>query len=285
MDIKKVGVVGSGLMGAGIVEICAKSGYDVVVREINDELLQTGLDRLSASLDKAVKRGKLEAEAREAAWERIRGTTSLEDLAGSDLVIEAVTENMSLKKEVFSQLDELCPDHTILTSNTSSLSITEIASATQRPDKDKVIGLHFFNPVPIMPLLEIVRALLTSDETLEISLAFGSTLKKTTVVAKDTPGFIVNLLLIPFLLDAVRAYESGMATKEDIDTGIKLGLNHPMGPLTLLDFVGLDTTLFIADAMYGEFKDPRYAAPPLLRRMVMAGRMGRKSGAGIYDYS
>jgi 3-hydroxybutyryl-CoA dehydrogenase len=283
MDIKKVGVVGSGLMGAGIVEICAKSGYDVVVREINDELLQTGLDRLSASLDKAVKRGKLEAEAREAAWERIRGTTSLEDLAGSDLVIEAVTENMSLKKEVFSQLDELCPDHTILTSNTSSLSITEIASATQRPDK--VIGLHFFNPVPIMPLLEIVRALLTSDETLEISLAFGSTLKKTTVVAKDTPGFIVNLLLIPFLLDAVRAYESGMATREDIDTGIKLGLNHPMGPLTLLDFVGLDTTLFIADAMYGEFKDPRYAAPPLLRRMVMAGRMGRKSGAGIYDYS
>jgi 3-hydroxybutyryl-CoA dehydrogenase len=283
MDIKKVGVVGSGLMGAGIVEICAKSGYDVVVREINDELLQTGLDRLSASLDKAVKRGKLEAEAREAAWGRIRGTTSLEDLAGSDLVIEAVTENMSLKKEVFSQLDELCPDHTILTSNTSSLSITEIASATQRPDK--VIGLHFFNPVPIMPLLEIVRALLTSDETLEISLAFGSTLKKTTVVAKDTPGFIVNLLLIPFLLDAVRAYESGMATKEDIDTGIKLGLNHPMGPLTLLDFVGLDTTLFIADAMYGEFKDPRYAAPPLLRRMVMAGRMGRKSGAGIYDYS
>jgi 3-hydroxybutyryl-CoA dehydrogenase len=270
-------------MGAGIVEICAKSGYDVVVREINDELLQTGLDRLSASLDKAVKRGKLEAEAREAAWGRIRGTTSLEDLAGSDLVIEAVTENMSLKKEVFSQLDELCPDHTILTSNTSSLSITEIASATQRPDK--VIGLHFFNPVPIMPLLEIVRALLTSDETLEISLAFGSTLKKTTVVAKDTPGFIVNLLLIPFLLDAVRAYESGMATREDIDTGIKLGLNHPMGPLTLLDFVGLDTTLFIADAMYGEFKDPRYAAPPLLRRMVMAGRMGRKSGAGIYDYS
>jgi 3-hydroxybutyryl-CoA dehydrogenase len=283
MNIKNVGVVGSGLMGAGIAETCAKSGYNVVVSEINDQLLQAGISRIAASLDKAVERGKLENSAREEAWTRIQGTTSLKDLAESDLVIEAIPENMTLKKDLFGALDKLCPAHTILTSNTSSLSITEIASATQRPEQ--VIGLHFFNPVPVMPLLEIVRALLTNDETLEISLAFGKTVGKTTIVAKDTPGFIVNRLLIPFLLDAVRTYESGNATREDIDTGIKLGLNHPMGPLTLLDFVGLDTTLFVADAMYEELKDSRFAAPALLRRMVMAGRLGRKSGAGIYDYS
>lgn len=283
MDIKNVGVVGCGLMGAGIVESSAKTGYNVVVLEVNDELLQAGLRRVESSLDKAVKRGKLDAEARDAAWARIRGTTTLEELAGSDLVIEAVVENMEVKKQVFGVLDQLCQSHAILASNTSSLSITEIASATQRAEK--VIGLHFFNPVPVMPLLEIVRALLTSEETLEVAQEFGVSLGKTTIVAKDTPGFIVNLLLIPFLLDAMRALESGKATKEDIDTGIKLGLNHPMGPLTLTDFVGLDTTLFIADAMYEEFKDARYAAPPLLRRMVMAGRWGRKSGAGFYDYS
>ncbi|MBG7609700.1 MAG: 3-hydroxybutyryl-CoA dehydrogenase [Anaerolineae bacterium] len=283
MNINNVGVVGSGLMGAGIVETCAKSGYKVVVREINDQLLQTGISRIAASLDKAVERGKLEKSARETAWKRIKGTTSLEDLAQSDLVIEAIPENMALKKDLFRTLDKLCPAHTILASNTSSLSITEIASATRRPEQ--VIGLHFFNPVPVMPLLEIVRALLTNDITLDISISFGKALGKTTIIAKDTPGFIVNLLLIPFLLDAVRVYEGGNATKEDIDTGVKLGLNHPMGPLTLLDFVGLDTTLFVADAMYEEIKDSRYAAPPLLRRMVMAGRLGRKSGAGIYDYS
>ncbi|MBI5828693.1 MAG: 3-hydroxybutyryl-CoA dehydrogenase, partial [Chloroflexi bacterium] len=187
-----------------------------------------------------------------------------------------------LKKEVFSALDRLCPPHTILSSNTSSISIAEMAAATKR--KGQVIGLHFFNPVPVMPLLEIVRALLTGDDTLEFAKSFGASLSKTTIVAKDTPGFIVNLLLIPFLLDAIRALESGKATREDIDTGVKLGLNHPMGPLTLGDFVGLDTTLFVADAIYEELKDPRYAAPTLLRRMVMAGRLGRKSGAGFYDY-
>ncbi len=282
MDIKTVGVVGCGLMGAGIVETCARSGYSVVVREVNDGLLQAGLKRIEGSLGKAIERGKLAPEARAATWARIKGATALDDLAGSDLVIEAVVENMALKKEVFGALDRLCPPHTILSSNTSSLSITEMAAATQRPGQ--VIGLHFFNPVPVMPLLEIVRALLTNDETLEFAKSFGASLGKTTIVAKDTPGFIVNLLLIPFLLDSVRALESGKATKEDIDTGVKLGLNHPMGPLTLGDFVGLDTTLFVADAIYEELKDPRYAAPTLLRRMVMAGRLGRKSGAGFYDY-
>ncbi|MBI5291517.1 MAG: 3-hydroxybutyryl-CoA dehydrogenase [Chloroflexi bacterium] len=282
MDIKTVGVVGCGLMGAGIVETCARAGYSVVVREVNDGLLQAGLKRIESSLSKAVERGKLTPEARAATWARIKGATTLDDLAGSDLVIEAVIENMALKKEVFSALDRLCPPHTILSSNTSSLSITEMAAATRRPGQ--VIGLHFFNPVPVMPLLEIVRALLTGDDTLEFAKSFGASLSKTTIVAKDTPGFIVNLLLIPFLLDAIRALESGKATREDIDTGVKLGLNHPMGPLTLGDFVGLDTTLFVADAIYEELKDPRYAAPTLLRRMVMAGRLGRKSGAGFYDY-
>jgi 3-hydroxybutyryl-CoA dehydrogenase len=282
MDIKTVGVVGCGLMGAGIVETCARAGYSVVVREVNDGLLQAGLKRIEGSLGKAVERGKLAADTRAATWTRIKGATALEDLAGSDLVIEAVVENMALKKEVFSALDRLCPPHTILSSNTSSLSIAEMAAATKRPGQ--VIGLHFFNPVPVMPLLEIVRALLTGDDTLEFAKSFGASLGKTTIVAKDTPGFIVNLLLIPFLLDAIRALESGKATKEDIDTGVKLGLNHPMGPLTLGDFVGLDTTLFVADAMYEELKDPRYAAPTLLRRMVVAGRLGRKSGAGFYDY-
>ncbi len=283
MEIKTIGVVGSGLVGAGIVEVCARSGYDVVVREINEELLQAGLDGIGASMDEAVKRGKIDVEARQTAWDRISGTTDLADLSSSDLVIEAITENMELKKEIFAELDRRCPSQSILASNTSSLSITEIASATRRPEQ--IIGLHFFNPAPVMPLLEIVRALLTSEEVLDVAQRFGASVGKTTVVAKDTPGFIVNLLLIPFLLDAVRAYENGMATREDIDTGIRLGLNHPMGPLTLLDFVGLDTTLFVADAMYAEYKDARYAVPPLLRRMVMAGRLGRKSGAGVYDYS
>jgi 3-hydroxybutyryl-CoA dehydrogenase len=282
MNIRTIGVVGCGLMGSGIVETCARAGYTVVVREVGDEWLQAGLKRIEGSLDKAVARGKLDPDARAATWARIKGVTALEDLAGSDLVIEAVVENMTLKKEVFGALDRLCPPHAVLASNTSSLSITEMAAATRRPDR--VIGLHFFNPVPVMPLLEIVRALLTSDDTLRFAQSFGASLGKTTIVAKDTPGFIVNLLLIPFLLDAIRALESGKATKEDIDAGVKLGLNHPMGPLTLGDFVGLDTTLFVADAMYEEFKDPRYAAPPLLRRMVMAGRLGRKSGAGFYEY-
>lgn len=283
MGIQTIGVVGCGLMGAGIVETCARAGYRVTVRELDDAILAAGLARVHNSLDRAVQRGKLDADTRSATAGRISGTTRLEDLAGADLVIEAAAENMALKQEIFSQLDRLCPPHTILASNTSSLSVTAMAAATRRPAQ--VIGLHFFNPVPVMPLLEIVRALLTSDETLAVSQAFGAALGKTTIVAKDTPGFIVNLLLVPFLLDSIRAYESGKATREDIDTGVRLGLGHPMGPLTLADFVGLDTTLFVSDAMYEEFKDPRYAAPPLLRRMVTAGRLGRKSGGGFYDYS
>ncbi|HDH09813.1 MAG TPA: 3-hydroxybutyryl-CoA dehydrogenase [Chloroflexi bacterium] len=282
MEIKKIGVVGCGLMGSGIAEVCARSGYDVVVREVNDELLQKGLDRIRKSMAKGVQRGKLTQEEMDAALARIQGTTKMEDFAPCDLVIEAAVEKMEVKKQVFAELDAICPPHAILASNTSSLCITEMASATKRPDK--VLGMHFFNPPPIMPLLELVRTILTSDETLQTAQEFGKSLGKTTVVAKDTPGFIVNLLLVPYLLDAVRALENGVATKEDIDTAIKLGLHHPMGPLTLLDFIGLDTTLYIAEAMYEEFKDPRYAPPPLLRRMVLAGHLGRKSGRGFYEY-
>lgn len=282
MEIKKVGVVGCGLMGSGIVEVCARAGYDVVVREVDESLLAKGLERVRASLLKAVARGKATQEQADQALSHIRGTLDLADLADCDLVIEAAVENMAVKKEIFAALDGLLAPHAILASNTSSLCITEMASVTKRGDK--VLGIHFFNPVPVMPLIEFVRTILTSDETMRIARQFGASLGKTMVVAKDTPGFIVNRLLIPYLLDAVRLYEEGLATREDIDTAIQLGLNHPMGPLTLLDFVGLDTTLYIADAMFEEYKDPRFAAPPLLRRMVLAGHLGRKSGKGFYEY-
>jgi len=283
MEIKKVGVVGCGLMGSGIVETCARAGYQVVVREVNDEFLQKGLDRVQKSMSRGVQKGKLTQADMDAAWGRIRGMTALTDMADCDIAIEAAVENMEIKKGVFAELDGVLPPQAILASNTSSLCVTEMASVTKRGDK--VLGIHFFNPVPVMPLIEFVRTILTSDETMAIAHEFGASLGKTMVTAKDTPGFIVNRLLIPYILDAVRIYENGLASREDIDTAIKLGLNHPMGPLTLLDFVGLDTTLFIADAMYEEYKDPRYAAPPLLRRMVLAGHLGRKSGKGFYDYS
>jgi 3-hydroxybutyryl-CoA dehydrogenase len=283
MEIKKVGVVGCGLMGSGIVEVCAKAGYEVVVSEINDEFLQKGMGRINRSLNRAVSKGKVTREEMDATLARVKGITDTADFAFCDLVIEAAIENMELKKKIFAELDGILGPEAIVGSNTSSLCITEMASVTKRGDK--VLGIHFFNPVPIMPLLELVRTILTSDETLAIAREFGQSVGKTTVVAKDTPGFIVNRLLIPYLLDAVRIYEDGLATREDIDTAIKLGLNHPMGPLALLDLVGLDTTLFIADAMFEEFKDPRYAAPPLLRRLVLAGHLGRKSGKGFYDYS
>jgi 3-hydroxybutyryl-CoA dehydrogenase len=229
-----------------------------------------------------VEKGKVTPEEMDGALARIQGTVDIQDFKGCDLVIEAIIENMEAKKELFASLDRICPSHTILASNTSALCITEIASATRRGEK--VLGLHFFNPVPLMRLLEIVCTILTSEETLERARKFGESLGKEIVVAKDTPGFIVNLLLIPYLLDAIRALENGAATKEDIDKSMVLGLNHPMGPFTLLDLLGLDTTLFIADAMYGEFKDSRYAAPPLLRRLVTAGHLGRKTGKGFYDY-
>ncbi len=282
-DIKTIGVVGCGLMGAGIVETCARAGYNVVVREVNDDLLQRGLKRIQGSMAKAVEKGKLGGADRDAALGRIKGTLSLTDFKDCDLVIEAAVENMALKKTIFTELDNICRPEVILASNTSSLNVTEMAAATERPDK--VLGLHFFNPVPVMPLLEIVRALLTSDETLATARALGAKLGKTVVVAKDRPGFIANLLFVPYALDAIRWLDAGLASAEEIDTTMKLGFNHPMGPFTLCDFVGLDTLLFIADAMYEEFKDDRYAAPPLLRRMVLAGLIGRKSGRGFYDYS
>lgn len=282
MTIQTIGVVGMGQMGSGIIETCARAGIDVIGRDINAEFVAKGVNNLKKSLSKGVERGKLTQTEMDAALGRIKSTTALADFAHCDLVIEAATENMQIKKTLFTELDMIVGPNALLASNTSSLSITEIASATQRPDK--VVGLHFFNPVPVMPLIEIVRGLLTSDETIEAVRSLGEKLNKTLVFAKDNPGFIVNLLLIPYLFDAIRALDNGVASKEDIDTGIKLGLNHPMGPLTLIDFIGLDTCLFIGDAMYDEFKDARYAAPPLLRRMVTAGLLGRKSKQGFYQY-
>lgn len=282
MGINKVGVVGAGLMGSGIVETAARAGFEVIVREVSDEFAQRGMSRIQKSMNTAVERGKLGAGDRDAALGRVTPTTSLEDMTGCDIVIEAAIENMDIKKEVFRSLDGITAAHAILVTNSSSLSSTELGSVTSRPGK--VAGLHFFNPVPVMKLVEIVRALETSDETMETLRAFSGQLGKSVVVAKDTPGFIVNALLIPYMVDAVTMLENGVATREDIDTAITLGLGHPMGPLTLLDFVGLDTTLYIADIMYGEFKDPKYAAPPLLRKMVASGMLGRKSGRGFYDY-
>jgi 3-hydroxybutyryl-CoA dehydrogenase len=283
MDITTVGVVGAGLMGSGIAEQAARSGYQVVMREIDDDALAAGRARISTSMARAIERGKMTMEERDEVLGRIKGTTDLNDMAGCDLVIEAIVENLDMKKDVFRELDRITRSEAILASNTSSVSITALAAVTTRPEK--VAGAHFFNPVPVMKLVELVRALQTSDETLERLRAFGESMGKNVVVAQDTPGFIVNYLLVPYLLDAVRMVESGVATKEDIDTGISLGLNHPMGPLTLLDYVGIDTTLFIADVMYEEIRDPKYAAPPLLRKMVNAGYFGRKNGRGFYDYN
>jgi 3-hydroxybutyryl-CoA dehydrogenase len=280
--IQRVGVVGCGLMGAGIAEVCAKAGYTVVVREATAGLLTGGLSRISNSMERAVARGKLAGVERDAAWARITGVIEMGALAECDLIVEAVPENLELKRQVFADLDAVASAHAILASNTSSLAVIDMAAATKRPDK--VLGLHFMQPVPVMPLLEMVRTFLTSEGTFRAAKAFGESLGKTIVVSKDSPGFIVNLLLIPYLLQAVEALERGVATKEDFDTAIKLGLNHPMGPFTLLDFVGLDTTLFVADAVFEETKDPRFVAPPLLRRMVSAGYLGRKSGKGFYDY-
>ena len=282
MTIQTIGVVGCGLMGSGIVEVAARSGFDVIVSEANDDFLQAGLARIDKSLARAVKKGKLSEEDAAAIKARITGVVGLDAFKDVDLVIEAVSENMDLKRDIFRTLDEITRPDVILASNTSSISIAALAAATQRPDK--VVGMHFFNPVPVMALLELVRGILTSDETLATARALGERMGKTPVVAKDSPGFIVNRLLIPFLLDAIRMYESGLATKEDIDTGVKLGLNHPMGPLTLADFVGLDTTLFVADVLYEEYGDPNFKAPPLLRQMVAAGLLGRKSGQGFYDW-
>jgi len=280
MKIKKVGVVGAGIMGAGIVQVCAQSGYQVVVSEINDDLLQKGMRTVDRFLGRAVEKEKITAAQKDEIKGRIQGTTDPKAFKDCDLIVEAAIEKLDLKKQVFKQLDEICPPHALLTSNTSSMTITEMAAATKR--MDKVAGLHFFNPVPVMRLVEIVTTIVTSDETVKTLREFSESLGKTVVIAKDTPGFLVNRLLIPYLLHAIRLYESGLASIQDIDTAIELGLNHPMGPFRLLDILGNDTTLFIADNMFDEFKDEVYAAPVLLRRMVSAGILGRKSGRGFY---
>ncbi|HKV45630.1 MAG TPA: 3-hydroxybutyryl-CoA dehydrogenase [bacterium] len=279
----RVGVIGCGLMGSGIAEVCARAGCQVMVREVSEDLLRRGLSRIDASMARGVERGKLADADRQAARGRIRGTTALRDLAGSEILLEAIIEKMSDKKALYAELDAICPPQVLFASNTSSLSITEMASVTKRPER--FLGLHFFNPVPVMRPVEMVRGLLTAEDTLARCRAFCEALGKTVVACKDYPGFIVNLLLVPYLLDAVRALELGVASKEDIDEAVRLGLNHPMGPLTLLDFVGIDTTYYIAEAMFEEFKDARYAAPSLMRKMVLAGWHGRKSGKGFYEYS
>jgi 3-hydroxybutyryl-CoA dehydrogenase len=280
--IRKVGVAGCGLMGGGIVETAASFGYPVVVREVTDALLDRGLSRIEKSLAKAVEKGKRTAEEKDTTLARIKRTTQIKDLADCDLVVEAIVENLEEKRAFYGELDRLAKPGAIFASNTSSLSITEMAASTGR--RDRFCGLHFFNPVPVMKLVEVVRTIDTSDETYHDAVAFAQALGKTVVTAKDSPGFVVNLLLVPYLLDAVRALEKGVATREDIDAGMKLGCGHPMGPLELTDFVGLDTTYYIAEIMFQEFKDSRYAAPPLLKQMVMAGYFGRKSGRGFYEY-
>jgi len=281
--MKTVGVVGCGLMGSGIAQVSAQAGFTTWVREVDKPALDKGLGRIRKFLEDGVAKGKLTADVKDETLGRIKGTTELQDLATCDLVIEAVLENLDAKRQVFSTLDKIVPASTVLASNTSSLSITEIAATASRPER--VLGLHFFNPVPLMKLVEVIRALPTSDAAFEQARGFVEKLGKTAVVAQDTPGFVVNRLLVPYLLDAARIYESGVASKEDIDNGMKLGCGYPMGPLTLLDFVGLDTTYSIANIMFEEFKLPQYAAPPLLKRMVLAGYLGRKSGRGFYDYS
>lgn len=282
MEIKKVGVVGCGQMGSGITQICAQSGYHVTVSEINDELLNKGLAAINSSLTKGVEKEKITPQDKDNALARIKGTTAIKDLGDCDLVIEAAVENMNLKKKIFTELDKICPGHAVLATNTSCLSIIDIAILTTRPEK--VLGLHFFNPVPIMKLLEIARTIATSDETLEIGKSFGKSLGKTVIVAKDTPGFIVNRILVPYLLNAIRMLEANVATREDIDNGITLGLNHAMGPLALSDLVGLDTLLFIANNLYAEYKEPQLAPPVLLSKMVTAGWLGRKTGKGFHEY-
>jgi 3-hydroxybutyryl-CoA dehydrogenase len=282
MKIKTVGVLGCGLMGAGIAEVCAKSGYDTIVRELSESLLDKGLARIHRSLDKAVEKGKLEAEEREKALGRLTGTVALADLAGCDLVIEAIVESLEEKRKTFEALDGEVQKTAIFASNTSSLTITQLAVATQRPDR--FVGLHFFNPVPVMKLVEVVRTILSSDEAYDAAFEFCRTLGKEPIAARDNSGFIVNRLLVPYLLDAIRALEEGVGSVEDIDKGMQLGTGYPMGPFTLLDFVGLDTTLYIAEIMFDEYREKRFAPPPLLKQMVTAGRLGRKSGRGFYDH-
>lgn len=282
MKIKKVGVLGCGLMGAGIAQVAARAGYTTVIREVSEELLEKGRERIARSLEKSVERGKLEASEKGAVLGKLTGTVDLDTFQDCDLVIEAIVENLDEKRKTFESLDEVVKKSAIFASNTSSLTITQLAMATERPDR--FIGLHFFNPVPVMKLVEVVRTLVSGDEALEQATEFVRSLGKEPVRCRDNSGFIVNRLLVPYLLDAIRAYEEGVGTIEDIDQGMKLGCGYPMGPFTLLDFVGLDTTYYIANIMFEEYREKRYAPPPLLKQMVQAGRLGKKSGRGFYDY-
>jgi 3-hydroxybutyryl-CoA dehydrogenase len=282
MAIQNVGVIGCGLMGSGIVQVTAQAGFNVTVVEASDELVQRGLGRLRQTLEGLVEKGRLEAKAKDGALARITGTTCLDDLKSCDLVVEAMTENQALKNETFANLDRICPPHAILASNTSSCNVTAMAAATKRPGQ--VLGLHFFNPVPLMKLVEVVRTILTDDASVTTATEWVRALGKTPVQTKDSTAFIVNRLLVPYLLDAIRVYESGLASLEDIDQAMKLGCGYPMGPFTLLDLAGLDTATYVAEVMFEEFRESRYAPPPLLKRMVVAGHLGRKTGRGFYSY-
>jgi 3-hydroxybutyryl-CoA dehydrogenase len=281
--IKKVGILGCGLMGSGIAQVSAQAGFETVVREVEQPLVDRGFAGIQKSLGKFVEKGKLSAEDRDACLGRLKGTTKLEDLADCDLVIEAVVENVELKREVYRALDAIVKKDAIFASNTSSLTITELSMATARPKQ--FVGLHFFNPVPMMKLVEVVRTILTSDESFNRAFEWARAVGKDPVACRDNSGFIVNRLLVPYILDAIRAFEEGVGSIEDIDKAMMLGCGYPMGPFTLLDFVGLDTTYFITHVMFDEYREKRFAAPPLLKKMVLAGRFGRKSGAGFYDYS
>jgi 3-hydroxybutyryl-CoA dehydrogenase len=281
-EVRKVGVIGCGIMGSGIVEVSAKAGAEVTYVEVDDEQVEKGRARIEKSLNRAVERGKLSEDDRGGILSSIHGTADFEDIGDSDLVIEAATENLDTKLEIFKVIDGITRDDIVLATNTSSLPIVQLGMQTKRPDR--VVGMHFFNPPPIMPLLELVRSITTSDETVDFARGMGERLGKTTVMAKDRAGFIVNYLLTYYLNSAVRMVEEGFATKEDIDTAVKLGLSHPMGPFELLDLIGLDTMMSVAEVLYEEFRDPDVAPPPLARRMVAAGFLGRKTGKGFYDY-
>src|SRR5262245_5110991 len=283
MAIQKVGVIGCGLMGSGIAQVSAQAGFSTTVVEANASLLDKGLGAIRKNLEALVAKARLTAAERDATVGRLRGGTTLEDLRECDLVIEAITENQVLKNETFARLDAICAPHALLASNTSSCNVTAMAAATRRPGQ--VLGLHFFNPVPLMKLVEVVQTILTDDKAGLQAVEWVQAVGKVPVRAKDSTAFIVNRLLVPYLLDAIRVYEGGLATLEDIDQAMKLGCGYPMGPFTLLDLVGLDTTMYVAEVMFDEYREPRYAPPPLLKRMVMAGQFGRKSGKGFYDYS
>jgi 3-hydroxybutyryl-CoA dehydrogenase len=285
MEIRKVGVLGCGLMGSGIAQTAATAGFDVVVREVTEDLCERGFAGIDKSLAKFAEKGTITAEQRGEIRGRMRGTTSLSDLSDCDIIIEAIIENLDTKRETYAELDRLCKPETIFASNTSSLSITEMMTATSGERQKRFVGLHFFNPVPLMKLVEVVRTILTDGQVYDAAVDFGKKLGKVPVRADDRSGFIVNRLLVPYLLDSIRALEEGAGSIVDIDNGMKLGCGHPMGPLTLLDFVGLDTTYYIAEIMFAEFRERRFAPPPLLKRMVLAGLYGRKSGRGFYDYA